>query len=200
MELRESKTRENLMRAFAGESQARNRYTFAADTARRAGLYWVERMFLLTADQEREHAELFLKHLAQCEGENIRIDGSYPVENGAWSPQRLLRSAQHNEYEEAHVVYPGFARTAKEEGFTAAAHTFEMIADIEQTHGDRFGQLAERMETSALFNADAQTAWMCLHCGHVHYGLQAPGACPVCKHAQGYFVRVEASEILVPRR
>jgi len=200
MEMRESKTRENLMRAFAGESQARNRYTFAAEAARRAGLYWVERVFLLTAEQEKEHAELFLKHLAQCEGENIHIDGSYPVENGAWSPDRLLRSAQHNEYEEAHAVYPGFARTAKEEGFAAVAHTFEMIAAIEQTHGDRFGQLAERMETAALFKTDTQTVWMCLNCGHVHVGMQAPGACPVCKHAQGYFVRVEASEILADRR
>lgn len=200
MEFRESRTRENLMRAFAGESQARNRYTFAAATARRAGLNWVERIFLFTADQEREHAELFLKHLAQCEGENIRIDGSYPVENGAWSPERLLRSAQRNEYDEAHDVYPSFARTAREEGFIAVAGTFEMIAAIEQIHGDRFGQLAERAENASLFKSDTETAWMCLNCGHVHVGLQAPGACPVCKHAQGYFVRVEATEILPAKR
>ncbi|MBQ2990694.1 MAG: rubrerythrin family protein [Clostridia bacterium] len=200
MEFRESRTRENLMRAFAGESQARNRYTFAASAARKAGLPWVERIFRFTADQEKEHAELFMKLLAQCEGESIRIDGSYPVENSAWPPERLLRSAQRNEYEEARDVYPSFAQTASEEGFAAAAKTFEMIAAIEQIHGDRFGQLAERAETAALFKSDAQTTWMCLNCGHVHVGLQAPAACPVCKHGQGYFVRMEAKEILPLRK
>ncbi len=199
MEFRESRTRENLMRAFAGESQARNRYTFAAHAARSAGLNWVERVFRLTADQEREHAELFIKHLAQCEGENIHIDASYPVENIAWTLDRLLRSAQHNEYEEAHSVYPSFAQIAREEGFPAVAATFEQIAAIEQSHGDRFGQLAQRAEEGRLFECDHEVQWLCLNCGHVHYGTQAPGVCPVCKHAQGYFVRVEGSEILVPR-
>ncbi len=199
MEFRESKTRENLMRAFAGECQARTRYTFAASAARSAGLHWVERVFRFTADQEKEHAELFYKLLAQCEGENIHIDGAYPVENTAWTPDRLLRSAQHNEYEEAHTVYPSFAQTARTEGFAAAAATFAMIAEIEQTHGDRFGQLAQRAEENRLFTSDQDTVWMCLNCGHVHYGRQAPGVCPVCKHVQGYFVRVEGSEILVPR-
>ena len=199
MEFRESKTRENLMRAFAGESQARNRYTFAASAAKSAGLQWVERVFRFTADQEKEHAELFMKHLAQCEGENIRIDASYPVENLAWTPERLLRSAQHNEYEEAQVVYPAFASVAREEGFQSVATTFEMIAAIEKTHGDRFGQLARRAQENMLFRSDKETAWMCLNCGHVHYGTQVPPICPVCKHAQGYFVRVEGSEILVPK-
>ncbi len=198
MEFRESRTRENLMRAFAGESQARNRYTFAAAAARSAGLHWVERVFRLTADQEKEHAELFIAHLAQCEGENIHIDGSYPVENGAWTPDRLLRSAQHNEYEEANTIYPSFAAVAREEGFLAVASTFEMIAAIEKTHGDRFGLLARRAEESRLFTAQEEVPWLCLNCGHVHYGTQAPPICPVCKHAQGYFVRVEGTEILAP--
>lgn len=198
MEFHESKTRENLMRAFAGESQARNRYTFAAAAARSAGLHWVERVFRLTADQEKEHAELFIAHLAQCEGENIHIDGSYPVENGAWTPDRLLRSAQHNEYEEANTIYPSFAAVAREEGFLAVASTFEMIAAIEKTHGDRFGLLARRAEESRLFTAQEEVPWLCLNCGHVHYGTQAPPICPVCKHAQGYFVRVEGTEILAP--
>ena len=198
MEFRESRTRENLMRAFAGESQARNRYTFAAGAAKSAGLHWVERVFRMTADQEKEHAELFIAHLAQCEGENIHIDGSYPVENGAWTPDRLLRSAQHNEYEEANTIYPSFAAVAREEGFLAVASTFEMIAAIEKTHGDRFGLLARRAEESRLFTAQEEVAWLCLNCGHVHYGTQAPPICPVCKHAQGYFVRVEGTEILAP--
>jgi len=196
MDFKESKTRENLMRAFAGESQARNRYTFSADVARSAGLYGVERIFRFTADQEKEHAELFFQYLTPCEGTNIHIDGSYPVENTAWMPSRLLRSAQHNEYEEAHDVYPQFGKIAREEGFLAIANTFDMIAEIEQTHGDRFGQLAQRLEEEKLFKSDHSTTWLCLNCGHVHHGLQAPAVCPVCKHTQGYFVRTDASELL----
>lgn len=199
MDFRESKTRENLMRAFAGESQARNRYTFSAEVAHSAGLYGVERVFRLTADQEKEHAKLFFKHLSSCEGETIHIDGGYPVENTAWMPAKLLRSAQHNEYEEAHDVYPQFGKTAREEGFLAVASTFEMIAEIEQTHGDRFGQLAQRLEEERLFKSDHAITWLCLNCGHVHHGLQAPHSCPVCKHAQGYFLRVDACEILAPK-
>ncbi len=190
MEFRESQTRENLMRAFAGESQARNRYTFSASVARSAGLHAVERAFRFTADQEKEHAELFIKHLAQCEGESIHIDASYPVENTAWMPARLLRSAQQHEYEEASRIYPQFAQIAREEGFTAVAATFELIAAIEQTHGDRFGRIAERLEEGRLFSAGQETAWMCLNCGHVHTGMQAPPVCPACKHAQGYFVEL----------
>lgn len=199
MDFRESRTRENLMRAFAGESQARNRYTFAASAAKSAGLHWVERVFQMTAEQEKEHAELLLKHLAQCEGENIRIEATYPVVNAAWTVDRLLRAAQRGEYEEAHDVYPAFAQAAREEGFVAVASTFEMIAAIEQTHGDRFGQLAARAETNRLFASEMETVWLCLNCGHVHVGMQAPPVCPVCKHAQGFFVRVEPGEIVAPR-
>ncbi|MBP3656396.1 MAG: rubrerythrin family protein [Clostridia bacterium] len=197
MDFKTSRTRENLMRAFAGESQARNRYTFAAAAAKRAGLEWVERVFLFTAGQEKEHAEVFLSHLAQCEGESIRIDAGYPVENTAWTPERLLRSAQHNEYEEAHSVYPAFAAIAREEGFPAIAASFELIAKVEKTHGDRFGQLAERAGEGRLFTAEKDTVWLCLNCGHIHTGKEAPALCPLCRHGQGYFVRVETGEILV---
>ncbi len=201
MEFKQSKTRENLMRAFAGESQARNRYTFAAQAARSAGLPFIERIFRFTADQEKEHAEIFFKLLAGSEGENVHIDGAYPVENAIWPTDRLLRSAQHNEYEEARSVYPAFAAVAREEGFSAAASAFELIAKIEQTHGDRFGQLAQRIEEGKLFTADSDTMqWLCLNCGHIHTGSQVPPLCPVCKHAQGYFVRAQASEILAMTR
>ncbi len=197
MEFAKSQTRENLMRAFAGESQARNRYTFAASAARSAGLYWAERVFRFTADQEKEHAVLFMKHLADCAGETIQIDGGYPVESLTWPPEKLLRSAQHNEYEEAQDVYPQFGRTARDEGFLAVASTFEMIAEIERTHGDRFGQLAQRLEEGKLFKSDEPVAWLCLNCGHVHIGTMAPPMCPVCQHAQGYFVRLDTREIVV---
>ncbi|MBR5288244.1 MAG: UBP-type zinc finger domain-containing protein [Clostridia bacterium] len=197
MDFKTSKTRENLMRAFAGESQARNRYTFAAAAAESSGLHVVARIFRFTAEQEREHAELFFKLLAPCEGENIHIDAGFPVENAAWSTDRLLRSAQHNEYEEARSVYPGFAAVAREEGYGAAASAFERIAKIEQTHGERFGLLAQRIEEGKIFSADGEGAcWLCLKCGHVHCGTQVPPVCPVCKHAQGFFVRADAQEIL----
>ena len=145
----------------------------------------------------QEHAELFFKLRAQWEGGNIHIDASYPVENIAWTPERHLRSAEYNEYEGEQVIYPSFARIAEEEGFMSAAATFQMIAEIEKTHGDRFGQLAKRAEEDALFRSDKEVPWLCLNCGHVHYGTQVPPICPVCKHAQGYFVRVESTEILV---
>lgn len=197
MDFRVSKTRGNLMRAFAGECQARNRYTFAAAVAGASGLHAIARIFQFTAEQEREHAEIFFKLLAPCEGENIHIDAAFPVENAAWSTDRLLRSAQHNEYEEARSVYPSFAAIAKEEGFSAAAAAFDRIAKIEQLHGERFGQLAQRIEEGRIFSADHEDArWLCLKCGHVHTGMQVPPVCPVCKHAQGYFVRMDADEII----
>ena len=191
MEFKESRTRENLMRAFAGESQARNRYTFAADQAKQQKLHVIEAVFTFTANQEKEHAELFFKHLASSEGESIHIDGSYPVENTAWAPARLLRSAQHNEYEEHDDVYRAFAEKAKEEGFLKVAASFEMIAKIEKIHGNRFGALADLLEKNQLFISDVKTGWFCLNCGHVFEGTQVPEQCPVCSHDKGYFVRLE---------
>ena len=178
------------MRAFAGESQARNRYTFAAGQAKQQKLHVLEAVFTFTANQEKEHAEIFYNHLSELAGETIHVDGGYPVDITN-SITELLRMAQHNEYEEAQVVYPAFASVAREEGFQSVATTFEMIAAIEKTHGDRFGQLARRAQENMLFRSDKETAWMCLNCGHVHYGTQVPPICPVCKHAQGYFVRMD---------
>ena len=171
----QSETRLNLMRAFAGESQARNRYTFAAGLARRKNLYVLESVFTFTADQERAHAKVFY---------------TYPVE---LFPDILdhLRSAQHNEYQEWDHDYAGFSRTAQEEGFPEIAHIFSMIAGIEKTHGDRFGKFAELLEQDKLFVSDVQVKWMCLNCGQIIDATMAPAVCPVCKHPQGYFIRWE---------
>ena len=146
----QSETRLNLMRAFAGESQARNRYTFAAGLARRKNLYVLESVFTFTADQERAHAKVFYNLLEQVSGQNLQVDGTYPVE---LFPDILdhLRSAQHNEYQEWDHDYAGFSRTAQEEGFQEIAHIFSMIAGIEKTHGDRFGKFAELLEQDKLF-------------------------------------------------
>lgn len=188
----ESETKKNLMRAFAGESQARNRYTFAAAQAKENGLYVLDVLFRYTADQEKEHAEVFYNHLKQAAGENITIEGGYPVDI-ADDIATLLRKAQHNEYEEHDPVYKTFGETAQQEGFMEIASSFFQIANIEKMHGDRFGKMADHLENGTLFVSDVKTKWICLNCGNVVETLQAPLTCPVCHHDQGYFIRLELS-------
>lgn len=190
MEFRNSETKDNLMRAFAGESQARNRYTLAATQAKEEKLYVIEAVFRLTADQEREHAEVFYRHLSEMAGESIAVDGSYPVDI-AKDVALLLRMAQHNEYEEHGDVYPNFAKKAEEEGFLAIADSFRQIAEIEKVHGNRFGQFAGWLEEGKLFVSDVETTWMCLECGNIYRGTEVPPVCPVCYSDRGYFVRLE---------
>ena len=186
----QSETRLNLLRAFAGESQARNRYTFAAGLAKKKNLLVIEGIFTFTANQERAHAKVFYNLLQSVSGENLRIDGTYPVE---LYPELLqhLRSAQHNEYQEWDHDYKGFAKAAKEEGFEEISHTFSMISEIEKTHGDRFGRFADLLEQGKLFVSDVEVKWMCLNCGQIIDATMAPAVCPVCKHPQGYFIRWE---------
>ncbi|MEG0843463.1 MAG: rubrerythrin family protein [Romboutsia sp.] len=185
--LKDSKTKDNLMRAFAGESQARNRYTFGASQAKNQNLALIEQAFIYTADQEKAHAKIFYNHLKELSGETIHIDGGYPVEIFDNIVQ-TLRAAQHDEYEEWGEVYKSFGETAREEGFVAVANSFEKIALIEKTHGDRFGDFAEKIESGILFKCNKETQWICLNCGHIHTGTDAPKACPVCSHPQGYFI------------
>lgn len=186
----ESETRENLMRAFAGESQARNRYTIAASQARKSGLAVIEGVFTFTANQEKEHAEVFYKHLTECAGSNISIDGSYPVDLSQ-DVAKLLRCAQHNEFEEHDDVYRAFEEKAREEGFSQIAASFHMIGAVEKVHGDRFGLFADLLEQERLFVSDVQTSWMCLQCGNIYTGTSVPEKCPVCGHDRGYYVRLE---------
>lgn len=189
---KDSKTKDNLMRAFAGESQARNRYTFAAAQAKAKKLHVIEAIFRFTADQEKEHAEIYYNLLKELSGSNICVDGKYPVDISD-STMKLLQLAQHNEYEEADTVYPAFAQIAQQEGFAKAASAFTMIAAIEKTHGDRFGRYAKLLEQNQLFSSVPETKWLCLNCGHIHTGTQAPENCPVCDHAQGYFIRLDCA-------
>ena len=190
VQFKDSETKDNLMRAFAGESQARNRYTFAASQAKKENLYVVQAVFEFTANQEKEHAEIFYNHLKELAGETIHVDGGYPVDITD-SVVELLRHAQHNEYEEHEPVYKTFGDKAMEEGFTEVAHSFHCIAEIEKLHGDRFGHLADLLEQNKLFISDVKTGWMCLNCGFVIEGFKAPENCPVCQHDKGYFVRLE---------
>ncbi len=185
-----SETKLNLMRAFAGESQARNRYTFAAQQAKEQKLHVVEAVFTFTADQEKEHAQVFYNHLKEMAGETIQIDGGYPVDISE-DVLELLRFAQHNEYEEHDPVYQAFGDKAMEEGFPKIAASFHQIAKIEKVHGDRFGRLADLIEQNKLFISDVECAWMCLNCGHIFTGKEAPQKCPVCEHDRGFFIRLE---------
>lgn len=185
-----SETRLNLMRAFAGESQARNRYTFAAGLSKKKNLQVIQGVFTFTADQEQTHAKLFYNQLEKCSGQTIRADGTYPVDI---FPDLLqhLRAAQHNEYQEWEHDYAGFGKIARSEGFDEIGHLFESVADIEKTHGDRFGKFADLLESGKLFVSEVECRWMCLKCGHTMDATVAPAVCPVCRHPQGYFVRLE---------
>lgn len=188
----ESETRLNLMRAFAGESQARNRYTMAAGIAHKSGLAVIEGVFRLTAEQEKIHAEQFYNQLSELGGQTIRVDGTYPVDiyNDLLS---YLRAAQHNEYQEWEHDYQKFSEIAMREGFPLVGKLFENIANVEQTHGDRFGRYADLLEKGELFCSKVEVQWTCLHCGYVVTSTMAPAQCAVCHHPQGYFMRVELS-------
>lgn len=186
----ESKTKENLMRAFAGESQARNRYTYAAEQAHEQNLHVLEEVFRFTADQERSHGKVFYGFLTELSGENIEIDGTYPVDISE-SLEELLGMAEHNEREEHDHVYKAFEEIAREEGFDDVARAFFMIGRIEEVHANRFAQFKQWMKDNQLFISDVSTTWMCLNCGQVIDTKKAPEVCPVCGEEQGYFVRVE---------
>ena len=190
IQFKDSQTKVNLMKAFAGESQARNRYTFAAEEAREQGLYAIQEVFLFTANQERAHAERFYDLLKSLSGETIEICGGFPVDKQD-TVEGLLEAAQHNEYEEADDVYIAFGNTAKEEGFMEVASAFFQISEIEKIHGNRFGQLAEMLKDGTYFETKESEKWMCLNCGNIHTGKKLPGVCPVCRYEKGYFIPLE---------
>ena len=192
MDLKDSVTKENLLRAFAGESQARNRYTFAADACCNNKLQVLEAIFLYTAGQEKEHAEVFYNHLVKAGCENVTLTANYPVDLTD-QPLKLLELAREQEMDEFGDVYPAFAKKAEEEGFAEIARHFRQIAAIEKVHADRFERFARLLRDNKLFVSDVETGWMCLNCGHVFQGTKAPGKCPVCDHDQGYFIRLELS-------
>ena len=188
--LKTSEAAKNLMRAFAGESQARNRYTVAASAAKKEGFPVIQAVFQFTANQEKEHAELFYKFLQEMTGDTIHIDGGYPVDTYDRTLD-LLKAARHNEFEEYENVYKQFGDIALDEGFDRVGQVFHMVADIEKTHGDRFDLFAGLLERGQLFASEVETGWVCLNCGYVYHGTFAPKYCPVCEHEQGWFIRME---------
>lgn len=172
MELKGSKTEANLMAAFAGESQARNKYTYYASQAKKEGYEQISQMFLLTADNEKEHAKLWFKQLH---------DGGIPdtVAN--------LKDAAAGENYEWTDMYKGFAETAREEGFSHIAMLFEKVADIEKEHEARYLALLNNITTEQVFTRDGEMIWVCRNCGHIHRAKAAPELCPVCAHPKAYF-------------
>ena len=190
VKFRDSQTKVNLMKAFAGESQARNRYTFAAEEAKSEGFYAISEVFLFTADQERAHAERFYDLLRDLSGETVDICGTFPIDKHE-TVEELLMAARHNEFQEADDVYIAFGNTAKEEGYMEAASAFLQIAEIEKVHGKRFEKLAEMIKDGSYFETPETEKWMCLNCGNIHTGKRVPGVCPVCRYERGYFVPLE---------
>lgn len=185
----ESRTKINLMRAFAGESQSRMRYYLAALTAQKQYLVGLERMFRFTADQEEHHAQVFYDLLKDAAGEEIEIKADFPADVYD-DLQQLLDASANSENKEFSDIYPDFARIAAEEGFTDIGDKFRMIAKIEDTHKHRFEYYADLMRSDKLFRSeDTDERWMCLNCGHIHIGSEPPQNCPVCGVQQGFYVR-----------
>jgi rubrerythrin len=174
MELKGSKTEANLLAAFAGESQARNKYTFYASQAKKEGYEQISAIFTETANNEKEHAELWFKYLhggAVGKTADNLVDGA---------------SGEHYEWTE---MYKEFADVAQEEGFTEIANTMRLIATVEKSHEERYKKLIQNLEEDIVFKADEETIWVCRNCGYIHIGKAAPSLCPACKHPQAYFER-----------
>ena len=172
MELKESKTYKNLMTAFAGESQARNKYTYYASQARKDGYEQIAALFEETADNEKEHAKMWFKELH---------DGKIP------STLENLNDAADGENYEWTDMYDNFAKVAREEGFTRIALLFEGVAKIEKEHEERYRKLISNVEDGLVFSRDGDTIWKCRNCGHIVIGKKAPSVCPICSHSQSYF-------------
>ena len=184
MDLKGSRTEKNLLIAFAGESQARNRYTYFASAARKEGYNQIAAIFEETANHEKEHAKRFFKFL---KGGEVEITERFPAGTIGTTLENLKAAASGEHYENSQM-YPEFARIAREEGFEAIARVFEAVIEAEKFHEERFTALAELMESGKLYKRDKVYVWRCTNCGYIHVGTEPPKACPACAHPQGYFI------------
>lgn len=178
-----SQTEKNLLKAFAGESQAKNRYTFFSKKAKEEGYEQIAELFMITAMQEETHAKIFFRFL---EGGSVEITASYPAGSIGTTAENLKASAM-GEHEEWTDLYPHFAEVAEQEGFKKVATAFKLIAKIEKEHEERYKKLLERVESGTVFEREEETEWVCRKCGHVHKGKKALKNCPVCNHPEAYF-------------
>ena len=178
-----TETEKNLLKSFAGESQAKMRYEFAAKAAKKEGLEQISAIFQETADQEKQHAKRFFNFL---EGGELEITAAYPA-GVTGNTAENLKAAAEGENEEWTELYPAFAKTAKEEGFPEIAAAYTMIAKVEAEHEKRYLRLLENLEKGMVFEKDGDVYWMCRNCGYIHSGKAAPAKCPACLHPQAYF-------------
>jgi rubrerythrin len=185
MKFNGSKTEKNLLAAFAGESQARNRYTFFASTARKEGYEQIAAIFQQTADEEKEHGKLFFSLL---KGGEVEITAAYPA-GVIGNTMENLAAAAAGEQMEWGTLYPGFAATAEKEGFKDIAHLFTKVAKVEARHEARYTKLRENLVNRTVFKSEMPAKWYCRNCGYIHDGKSAPAKCPVCDHPQAYFER-----------
>jgi len=178
-----TQTEKNLLEAFAGESQARNRYTYFASAARKEGYVQISDIFSETADQEKEHAKRFFKFL---EGGDVEISAAFPAGVIGTTAENLKAAAggEHHEWSE---MYPGFAEVARKEGFEQVALVFEAVSVAEKQHEKRYLGLLANVEAQTVFKKEAPVVWRCRNCGYLHEGREAPTACPACAHPQAYF-------------
>jgi len=178
-----TETEKNLLKSFAGESQARNRYTYFAKVAKTEGYEQIAAIFLETAEQEKTHAKKFFNYL---EGGDVEITATYPAGKTGTTAENLLAAAT-GENEEWKEIYPHFADVAEAEGFLNIAASFRKIAAVEAQHEKRYSRLLERVVAGTVFIREEETTWQCRECGHIHVGKEAPKACPTCAHPQAYF-------------
>ena len=178
-----TQTELNLLKSFAGESQARNRYTFFASVAKKEGFEQISAIFTETAGNEKEHAEVFFKYL---EGGDAEISASYPAGRIGTTAENLLAAAE-GELMEWGTLYPEFARIAAEEGFTDIAESWRQIGEVEERHETRYRKLLANVNGHTVFKKDGKVFWKCRNCGYVHEGPEAPECCPACKHPQAYY-------------
>ncbi len=184
--LKGTKTAENLLKAFAGESQARNRYTYYASQAKKEGYIQISKIFAETADNEKEHAKRFFKFLIEdFQGETIDINATYPVALGCTTDNLL--AAANGENEEWTDLYPTFANIAEEEGFIQVATAFRLIAEVEKHHEARYRKLLSNIEHNKVFEKETEVEWICGNCGYIHKGKKALETCPTCVHPKGHF-------------
>ena len=184
--LKGTKTAENLMKSFAGESQARNRYTYYSSVAKKEGYVQISNIFTETAANEKEHAERFFKFLSSSlNGEVVEINATYPV--GLSDTKSNLLWAANGEKEEWSELYPAFAKVAEEEGFPDIAFVYRKIAEVEKHHDERYRQLLSRVENNTVFERDTTVMWKCNNCGYIYEGTKALEVCPACAHPKAYF-------------
>ena len=178
-----SKTEENLLKAFAGESQARNRYTFFASVARKEGFEQIAAIFEETADNEKEHAKVFFKHM---KGGDVTIEAAYPAGKIGTTAENLFAAAEGEKLEWG-TLYPNFEKIAREEGFKDVAESFKEIAEVEEKHEKRYRKLLDNVKKNMVFKKDKVVKWKCRNCGYIHEGKEAPKECPACKHPQSFY-------------